>query len=398
MFKAMLIKEFILVLRDKHALAALFIMPAVFILIMSMALKDTFSGDRALLSYTVIDRDGTQRSADVAVFLSGNAALHEHNLTLESQEAVQKALNEKVQFVLTIPQGFSANVADERYEGTLLELDAAADVKQEMLTLMKAQLAMAMMRQRLGMLQEELEPFVPEAAEKLQQMEFDAEGTVKVVFSAMQSEDKPTSTQQSVPSWIVFGMFFVIIPMSTIFINERKQNTLMRMSAMNISVPALFAGKIAPYIVINQIQVWLMIAVGMYIVPLLGADALTLGNSLGGLIMVSLGLSLAAIGTSVLIAVTVETVEQATTIGGIINILMGAVGGIMVPKFVMPPSMQSFADVSPMSWGLEGFLDIFLRGLGAADVLTESLALAGFGTGMLLLAAMIFILKTRRGV
>lgn len=398
MFKAMLIKEFILVLRDKHALAALFIMPAVFILIMSMALKDTFGSDRALVNYAVVDKDGTERSDNVAAFLRENGSMQEQNLSIGSSDAMKKALNEEVQFVLTIPEGFSDKVTDNDYKGDLLELDAASDVKQEMLTLFKAQLAMAVMQQRLGKLRGELEPFAPQAADALANMDFDVEGIATVRFNAMEADAKPTSTQQSVPSWIVFGMFFVIIPMSTIFINERKQNTLMRMSAMNISVPALFAGKIAPYIVINQIQVWLMIAVGMYIVPLLGADALTLGDSIGGLVMVSLGLSLAAIGTSVLIAVTVGTVEQATTIGGIINILMGAIGGIMVPKFVMPPAMHSFADVSPMSWGLEGFLDIFLRGLGAAEVVNESLALAGFGLGMLAVAAVIFILKTRRGV
>ena len=35
----------------------------------------------------------------------------------------------------------------------------------------------------------------------------------------------------------------------------------------------------------------------------------------------------------------------------------GALGGVMVPKFVMPPFMRELADISPMSWGLEGFLD-----------------------------------------
>ena len=168
----------------------------------------------------------------------------------------------------------------------------------------------------------------------------------------------------------------------------------MRITTMNISTPVLFAGKIAPYIIINQIQVWLMIVVGIFVVPLFGGAALTLGNSIVGLVMVSFGLSFAAIGTSVLIAVLATTVEQATTIGGIINILMGAIGGIMVPKFVMPPAMQDFANLSPMSWGLDGFLDIFLRGLGAKAVLTESLALAGFGAGLLLIAGMVY--RTKR--
>jgi ABC-2 type transport system permease protein len=138
-----------------------------------------------------------------------------------------------------------------------------------------------------------------------------------------------------------------------------------------------------------------MIAVGMFIVPLFGAEALVLGNSINGLLMVSLGLSLAAIGTSVLIAVLASTVEQATTIGGIVNVLLGAIGGVMVPKFVMPQAMREFADISPMSWGLEGFLDIFLRGLGAAAVLPESLTLAAFGVGLLFVAGLVFSASAR---
>ena len=165
------------------------------------------------------------------------------------------------------------------------------------------------------------------------------------------------------------------------------------MASMNISVPALFAGKVIPYILINQLQVLLMIGAGVFIVPLLGGDALTPGHSFAGLLLVSLSLSIAAIGTSVLIATLAATVEQATTIGGLLNILFGAIGGVMVPKIYMPPGMQSFSNVSPMSWGLEGFLDIFLRGGGLMDIIPESLALCTFGLGLLLLAAIIF---TRR--
>jgi len=106
--------------------------------------------------------------------------------------------------------------------------------------------------------------------------------------------------------------------------------------------------------------------------------------------MISFGLSLTAVGTAILIAVSAKTVEQATTIGGIINILLGAIGGIMVPKFYMPEVMQSLARLSPMSWGLDGFLDIFLRGLGPTEVLPEFLKLVSLGILLLLLAGVIF--------
>ena len=148
--------------------------------------------------------------------------------------------------------------------------------------------------------------------------------------------------------------------------------------------------------IINQLQVWLMIAVGIFVVPLFGAAPLTIGGSVFGLMLVSMSLSLSAIGLSILIATLVDSIEQATTIGGIINILLGAIGGVMVPKFVMPEAMQQFANISPMSWGLEGFLDIFLRRGGVSEVINESIALSLFGLVSLLLAAIIFQYKLRK--
>ena len=139
-----------------------------------------------------------------------------------------------------------------------------------------------------------------------------------------------------------------------------------------------------------------MIGVGMFVVPYFGAAPLTISGSVFGLILVSIALSISAIGLSILIAISVDSVEQATTIGGIINILLGAIGGVMVPKVVMPESMQTLSNISPMSWGLEGFLDIFLRSGGVRDIIPEAIALSLFGLISLSLAAVIFTFKKRK--
>ena len=65
---------------------------------------------------------------------------------------------------------------------------------------------------------------------------------------------------------------------------------------------------------------------------------------------------------------------------------MGAVGGIMIPKMVMPPFMQDMTILSPMSWGLEGMVDVFIRELGVKSVLYESSILVLFGLISLTLA------------
>jgi len=104
--------------------------------------------------------------------------------------------------------------------------------------------------------------------------------------------------------------------------------------------------------------------------------------------------SFGAVALALFIATVARTTEQATTIGGVLNIIFGALGGVMVPTFVMPLFMQKLANLSPMSWGMEGFLDIFLREGSTVDVLPESLALFLFGVFMLTLT--VIVLKRQR--
>jgi len=390
----MLIKEFLLVSRDKHALAALFIMPAVFILIMSLALKDVFNEDKALIEYAVIDHDNSLESYSIIAKLRANKLMHEHNIS----EPYGRPKEEGVQFIVVIPKGFKSQFSQNDANNSALEIEVASDISQSHLMLFKTQILSSVMQTRLDAinLAQEMQRARSGKESTFKPIAFDEKKMMKVHYAALDEGEKPTSTQQSVPSWIVFGLFFVIIPMSTIFISERKQNTLMRLSTMNVSLPVLFGGKIIPYMLINQLQVWVMIAVGMFVVPLFGAAPLSIGGDLSALFAISIALSLSAIGLSILIATVVDSVEQATTIGGIINILLGAIGGIMVPKFVMPEFMREFANVSPMSWGLEGFLDVFLRRGTLSDVMYEVTGLLIFGLVSLLLAAVVFNYKIRR--
>ncbi len=382
----MLIKEFLLVSRDKHALAALFIMPAVFILIMSLALKDVMNEDKSLMAYALVDNDQSSGSEALINKLSNIPTLTKHSLDSSEYRSPEE---EGVQFIIDIPEGF--------YQDELpLEISVAADTSPSLLTIFKNQIALSWMGNKLDEVNSANQDSFGFLDEGTAETSFDEAALMEIQYAKLTQDEKPTSTQQSVPSWIVFGLFFVIIPMSTIFISERKQNTLMRLSTMNLSLPVLFGGKILPYMLINQVQVWLMIGVGMYIVPLFGAAPLTIGGSVLGLVLVSLSLSLSAIGLSILVATAVDSIEQATTIGGIINILLGAIGGVMVPKFVMPEVMQNFSNISPMSWGLEGFLDIFLRRGTVMDVLDESIALMLFGLISLLIASVIFTYKQRK--
>jgi ABC-2 type transport system permease protein len=167
---------------------------------------------------------------------------------------------------------------------------------------------------------------------------------------------------------------------------------------MNVSIFAMTFSKSIPYMIINQIQVWIMIGVGIFLVPLFNTPALEINGSISSIVLISTALSISAIGVSTLIAVSASSSEQATTIGGILNILLGAIGGVMVPKFIMPESMQSIAGLSPMSWGLDGFLDIFLNSADTIMVLENAMKLTLFGFSALIVSMIILQIRINRGL
>ena len=139
-----------------------------------------------------------------------------------------------------------------------------------------------------------------------------------------------------------------------------------------------------------------MLLVGIYLVPVFGGDRLELGDAWGGIALMSVAASLAAVSFGLFVAHLVRTTEQATTLTGAANIIMAAIAGVMVPRFLMPQVMQDFAWISPMTWSLEGYLDLFLRGGTMRDIFPECVGLLIFSCIMMSLA--IIISGRRRGI
>ncbi len=378
MIWAMVTKEFLLVLRDKHALLALFVLPAVFILIMSVAMRDQFSTKNIEFSLFVKDLDRSEMSAEIL-----SAIQKDKSFTLLDEK-------QNAQFIVKIPRRYESD------SKKIIKITVQDSIKSDQIEVFKAMLSEHVLNARLDSMAESVKEYSLKASRTLLELEVSTDSLYRVKYN--KSKVVPNSTQQSVPAWIVFGMFFIIIPMSTIYVNERKQNTLSRLNSMNVSILALTFAKSVPYIVINQLQVWIMLGVGIFLVPYFNTPALEINGSIPAVILISTALSITAIGISTLIAVSASSSEQATTIGGIFNILLGAIGGVMVPKFIMPPSMQTLSEFSPMSWGLDGFLDIFLKSADASMIMPDVIKLVTFGVLLLIISMIILRLRIRKGL
>jgi ABC-2 type transport system permease protein len=391
-------KEFLLIIRDVHAVAVLFVMPALFIMIMSLAMRDLFEfHNTAHIDVLVVNRDQGKESG---TFLRAIEELRTFKFHLLEKDVATEKVKERMQsrdfkFALMIGGNFSAFVGKEGKgkDQKPLELLVDPSVNVQTQLVLRSALEGKLAKLKADAFIDSIGGFLDSAGidrKKLQEAE-ESGIEVSYVHKGGRYVKIPSAVQQSVPAWLVFSMFFIVIPISNTFISERGQGTLMRLKSMNVSRFSLIMGKMVPYLLINAFQVVIMIAIGIYVVPLFGGTALTLGGSMGGLILIAAAVSFNAISLALLIASIARTTEQATTIGGVLNIIFGALGGIMVPKFVMPGFMQDLANISPMSWGLEGFLDIFLRNGGVSDVLPESLSLFIFGVIMLTLT--VFLLR-----
>lgn len=392
-FLALVKKEMLLLTRDAHGLAVLFVMPMVFILIMSLAMRDGIDAKRAVSIAFLLQNQSTERAGvQLAEALSGLPGFRAVSAPADQERAAIQAQlsDEAYKFAVLVPADFAARLQAWGKDGSEPPVQILLSPGVSSQTRMLFEMALT---QRLHQLR--LKTVV---LPSLGMLGIGADGLAvpaaalagEYVFRDGQAMLTPSSVQQSVPAWLVFGMFFVVIPLATAFLVERQQGSLVRLQVMNVRPGLLLAAKIVPYYLVNQLQMLLMLAVGMFLVPQLGGDALNPPGSWPGLWLISSATSVAAIGFALMVATLVRSSTEATTLGGGSNIILAALGGVMVPKFVMPQFMQEVTMISPMSWGLEGFLDVFLRGGAWREVLTEVGALALFGAVCLTAAALLF--------
>ncbi len=417
---AVISKEMRVLTRDKEALLILFVMPVVFVLIMSLALQDAFN-ERAGVRFAllIVDHDhgpiGTQLiksfSANstfaVTPLIAGNTST-----PLPNADAVRADLRAgKYKFALIIPQNASRD-ANRRMDHQLgldaaaKKLPAAVDVRlladptlrhdHRGLVITSLNRALqgieaGMLLARFAQMREHINSARGAPSFKLpKSLATFAEVADESSASATTQAAVPTSVQQNAPAWTLLAMFFLVIPLSVTLIKERQQGSLLRLASMPVSPWVLLAGKSLPYFLINQIQVVLILLVGMYLLPHLGGDVLRIGEAPGAIMLLSMAASLAAIGYGLVVATFARTPEQATTFGATSVLILAALGGVMVPKLVMPPVLQQLSHASPLSWGLEGFLDVFVRGGGIREVLPELLQLLTFATACWAIALLRF--------
>lgn len=396
---ASILKEARIIGRDRQALFLFFVMPVVFVLILSLALRDAF-GERpgATFPVLVVAGDRGEISASVIQAFRSNSHLQLTESDHASEAQVHQWLIEgRYMFAVLIPPGateqarrrigeMAARVPKDLLMEKPVKVRVLADpaLRGDYRKVLEGALSLALrgVEMRLGgeqldqMLKSTLgERHVPMPS--MEQTSVFAPINSEVV-TREQGDPTPTSVQQNAPAWTLLAMFFLTVPLSVSFIKEREQGSLFRLQTMTVPAWVVLGGKALPFFVINLIQMASILAVSVHVLPLLGGDQLELGHSPLAILVMGASASLAAIGFGIAVAMYARTAEQAASFSSAVVMIMAALGGILVPKTVMPPLMQDLAVFSPLSWGLDGFQDVFVRGGGVIQVMPEALGLLAF--------------------
>jgi len=349
--RALVRKEILLLLRDPHALAVLFLMPTLFLVIMAGAMS-SYLQDRLPPLQLVLQ---TPQPSESSRFFHDalQAQLPDSQLLADGPAQMAR---------ISLPADFEEKLLDTPHQGPTLSFPAQFDrlSRQRLhaaVTIALAQTRLLAYLQDSGALEEELSH-----AEQLELIQQRTESRIdeQARLASGDLSAQANATQMSVPAWLIFGMFFVMLPMAGSFQREQQSGALLRFRCLGLGLGTLAASKVLPYLAINLVQFVVLLTIGVHGLPLAGLPALELNGSLLAYAVLAISIALTTTSLGLLLAAMARSSEQALLLGGGINIILAAIGGIMVPKSVMPEAMRQLAELSPMSWALDAFLTLLV--------------------------------------
>jgi ABC-2 type transport system permease protein len=403
-------KELQVTFRDRGLLAILFLLPLVFASLFSLSQQgaaDLATGATALtVEVFLVDEDDGPYGAQVAETFRQMGILRVEELGSAAEANERIGRGERVAAIV-IPAGFSAGI--DAYQPT--HLDVVVDPAQQALADVVVGLANFAVTpaSTQGELAEGTRRFIEQAGvlasappEVKAAVEAQTVGTIMAQLQEMQDDppirvvaEGPTTSGEPVnlmdsfmPAFAVMFAFFLTGHIGQTFHKERDEGTFRRLLASPLSHASIVAGPMIAYTIVVVLQVVFLFAIGA------GLFKLELGDSLAGLLAVSLALGLAVATFGLLLGVVTRTGRQADIVGTLVAFVLPFISGIFPmggfePTYLAGGAIGTIGTFLPHMHAAEGFR-LVMSGEG-----TPQTVLAQVGI-LLLFAGVFFALASRR--
>ncbi len=399
-------------IRDLGGLAILFLMPLILLVVITLVQDSTFKTVKETkIPILMVDQDNGTVSQSIHESLSKSNSLEiiKKSSETEALELVQKG---DYQLAIIIPKGLSRDM-DKKVTANVNGIMARFGLEEDSVsTILKiepkeirlyfdpaTQLSFkSSIKNGIDKMVSKIETktiyeaFREQLTEDDSEIIFDTESfiTFAEIVPGGNKNPIPNSTQHNVPAWTLFAIFFIILPLSINMVKEKNQGTFIRLRTQPVSYATVLGGKTLVFLLVCLIQFSLMLLIGIFLFPFLGLPQLDVSGKLPLLYLTAFFAGLAAIGLGLLVGTIAKSQEQSAPFGATLVVILAALGGVWVPVFVMPPTMQLLSNISPMNWGLNAFYDVFLRNVGVSEIVPEISLLFGFFILSTLIAIMYY--------
>jgi ABC-2 type transport system permease protein len=389
------LKDIQIKLKDRGGLINTFLMPFVFILVLSTAMQGFMGDEDDLITLPVVNLDPGGKAAGALIDALDEAGGIEVKLYDDQAEARALLEDFEIERLLTIPGGFTADMASGRPVTLRLVSHPDADETENESVLrvvngvgrgMSLQTgliaSLEQMGDMLGTAPSELQIFTTDKVVAQAQSQFERSRTSPLVAVEQTRPDnlgerveEPNAVEQNVPGLTILFVFQTAQATAFSIYREKQVGSFRRLLAAPMSKATMLAGKMIPNFITALVQIVVIFAVSILVLPLLGLDRLTLGNDPLALVLVSLLLALCSTGFGILIAALARTEGQISGLSILAVWTMGAVGGCLFPPSLLGGLLDTVGKVVPHYWAVQAYQDLIVRGRGLADVTTEILAL-----------------------
>jgi ABC-type Na+ efflux pump permease subunit len=189
---------------------------------------------------------------------------------------------------------------------------------------------------------------------------------------------------QAVAGTAILMLLFSVAGVGTSILEEKENGTINRLLYSPLKGSTILYGKMLFAFFISILQLTAMFLFAWLIFNM------DLSVNIPGLILMIIATSFAVSSLGIFLAAIAKTRQQAQNLSTIIILIMSAIGGSMIPLFIMPAILQKIALLSVNYWGIQGFYDIFWRTLPLEAILPKILILMGIGIVMTLASVQLF--------
>ncbi len=407
-------KELLSYFKDKRAIMLTFLVPIVLITVFALAFGGIGGGSSVnTIPLLVVDEDGTPQSKEIVKNLDSVKMLHIRHT--DNDTALDLIRTGKIATALVIHKGYSN--AENKIKSIELEYDEAQSQQMGMLQQYLMQTLMnSVAKQMYGggkfdwrtMMKKfgvnigtddssgtkEFTAVFNKTADSIQKS-FGGGGTkggdrgLKMT-SVVKSAQDNVGLVQAVAGTAVMMLLFTLTGMGGRILEEKESGTLKRLLYSPIPPNRILMGKMSASIIVAFCQLMVMLMFASV------AFGLHLWSKLPGVIILVTATAFACSGFGAFLAAVVKSREQLQGLSTLIILSMSAIGGSMIPSFIMPAWMQHISPVSINYWSIQGFYDIFWRQLPVTGFafLEKVFVLIGIGAALSVFSFRLFTKNT----